>query len=167
VGASHLGFFRVARPIRIEEVRVMLPKKILFCADFSESSERARQMAIAFAKALGAHLAILNVINTRVLRHPALIDLAVYEEALENVEETARDALAALGEDCRKEVPEVTTHSRTGIPAKEIVKFANEESINLIVMGTHGRTGLGHLLVGSNAEGVVKTANCPVLTVRS
>ena len=145
----------------------MIPKKVLFCADFSENSERARRLAMDYAGGFGARLAILNVINTRVLKHPALVDLAVYEEAFESVQQTVSEALAALGEDCAKELSDVTTHSRMGIPANEIVQFANEESVGLIVMGTHGRTGLGHLLVGSTAEMVVKTANCPVLTVRS
>jgi universal stress protein A len=145
----------------------MVPKKILFCADFSENSEPARQLAIAYANRFGAKLAVLNVINTRVLRHPALVDLPVYQEALRSVEQTAGESLAALGEDCRKHVENVTINSRTGIPASEIVQFADEEGIDLIVMGTHGRTGFTHLLLGSNAETVVKTAHCPVLTVRS
>lgn len=145
----------------------MVPKKILCCVDFSENCKPARQLAMDYASALGASLAILNVINTRVLRHPALVDLPVYEEALQSVEENARTALDAVGDECRKQVADVTVHSRTGIPASEIVLFAREESVDLIIMGTHGRTGFSHLLVGSTAETVVRTAHCPVLTVRS
>jgi nucleotide-binding universal stress UspA family protein len=145
----------------------VVPKKILCCIDFSENCEPARRIALAYAKTLGAHLAILNVINTRVLRHPALVDLPVYEEALQSVEENARIALDAVAAECRKEVAEVSVNSRTGIPASEIVLFADEEGVDLIVMGTHGRTGFSHLLVGSTAETVVRTAHCPVLTVRS
>jgi|SRR5208283_3128739 len=145
----------------------MVPKKILFCADFSENSEPARQLAMAYANTFGARLAVLNVINTRVMNHPALVDLPVYEEALQSVEQTASAALAAVVEDCQKYVADVTIHSRTGIPPNEIVQFADEEGIDVIVMGTHGRTGFSHLLVGSTAEVVVRTAHCPVLTVRS
>jgi len=145
----------------------MVPKKILCCVDFSANCEPARRLALAYAGAFGARLAILNVINTRVLRHPALVDLPVYEEALQSVEENARAALDAVGAECGKVVAEVTVHSRTGIPASEIVLFADEEGVDLIIMGTHGRTGFTHLLVGSTAETVVRTAHCPVLTVRS
>ncbi len=145
----------------------MIPKKILFCADFSENSEKARLLAMAYAKTFGAKLLVLNVINTRVLKHPALVDLPVYDEAFKGVEETASANLAALGDDCRKQIPDVTAHARMGIPADEIIKFADEQSVDLIVMGTHGRTGLGHLLMGSAAESVVRTAQCPVMTVRT
>jgi universal stress protein A len=150
-----------------EEVATMIPKKILFCADFSENSECAKQLALAYAKSFGAKLLVLNVINTRVLKHPALVDLPVYDEAFKGVEEVAGAKLAALGEDCRKQITDVTTEARTGAPADEVLKFADQQDIDLIVMGTHGRTGLGHLLMGSVAETVVRTAQCPVLTVRS
>jgi len=61
----------------------------------------------------------------------------------------------------------VNTFSRMGIPANEIVRLADEESMELIVMGTHGWTGFKHLVLGSTAENVVRSANCPVLTVKS
>jgi universal stress protein A len=145
----------------------MVPKKILFCADFSENSKHARAVAIVYAKAFGASLVVLNVINTRMLKHPALVDLHVYDVAFKEVEETARANLAAVGEECREEISDVTIQTKIGIPANEIVQFAEEQSVDLIIMGTHGRTGFSHLLLGSNAETVVRTAKCPVLTVRS
>ncbi len=61
----------------------------------------------------------------------------------------------------------IKTLSRIGIPANEIVRLVEEESIDLIVMGTHGWTGFKHLILGSTAENVVRTAKCPVLTVKS
>ncbi|MBI5252578.1 MAG: universal stress protein [Desulfomonile tiedjei] len=145
----------------------MIPKKILYCSDFSENSERAAQLALSFASAFGSDLLIVNVINTRFLRHPALIDLPVYGEALDTVEKTAQERLDEVGEKFRREVPTTKTFSRVGIPGEEIVKLAEQESADLIIMGTHGRTGLSHLLVGSTAETVVRRASCPVLTVRS
>lgn len=144
----------------------MIPKKILFCSDFSENSERAAQLALSYAKAFGSDLLIVNVINTRFLKHPALMDLPVYGEALDSVEKNAQEQLAAVGEKCKNEVPTAKTFSRVGVPGEEIVKLADEESVDLIIMGTHGRTGLSHLLLGSTAETVVRLANCPVLTVR-
>jgi len=145
----------------------MIPKKILFCADFSENSECAKQLALDYAKSFGAKLLVLNVVNTRVLKHPALVDLPVYDEAFKGVEQAAGANLAALGDNCRKQLADVTTHASIGVPADEVLKFADEQAVDLIVMGTHGRTGLGHLLMGSVAETVVRTAQCPVMTVRS
>jgi universal stress protein A len=145
----------------------MVPKKILFCSDFSDNSTRAAQAALSFVKTFGAELLVINVINTRFLKHPALIDLPVYDEALDSVQKEALQRLNEVGEKCESLVPGVKTYSRMGIPGEEIVKLAEEESVDLIIMGTHGRTGLSHLLLGSTAETVVRTAQCPVLTVRS
>jgi nucleotide-binding universal stress UspA family protein len=64
-------------------------------------------------------------------------------------------------------VERVSTHARTGIPAREIVLLANEQAVDLIVMGTRGSSGLKHILLGSVTENVIKTAKTPVLVVRS
>ncbi len=145
----------------------MIPKRILYCADFSENSERAARVALSYAKTFGSDLLIVNVINTRFLRHPALIDLPVYGEALDSVEKTAQEGLNEVGEKCKRDITNARTFSRTGIPGEEIVRLAAQESVDLIIMGTHGRTGLSHLLLGSTAETVVRMADCPVLTVKS
>ena len=68
---------------------------------------------------------------------------------------------------CDNDATESTTFIRIGKPEDEIVKFAVENNIDLIAMGTHGRTGLAHMLVGSVAERVVRTSKCPVLTIRA
>jgi len=89
------------------------------------------------------------------------------QEVLKAIEESVEKGFVALVEECKKTLPNVTTNSRIGVPANEIVRFANEQSVDLIVMGTHGWTGFKHLILGSTAENVVRTAKCPVLTVKS
>lgn len=147
----------------------MTPRKILLCTDFSENSRPARQYALEFAVKFDAKLIILHVVNSSRLGYPAFevgvpFDL---QAVLKAIEESVQKNFAEIGEDCRKAVKDVETASRIGVPANEIVRFADEESVDLIVMGTHGWTGLKHLVLGSTAENVVRTAACPVLTVRS
>jgi nucleotide-binding universal stress UspA family protein len=149
------------------EEKLMIPTQILFCADFSDNSLKAREIAVAYAKEFSAGLIVLNVVNTRFLKHPALLDLPVYEEAFQGVEEMAKEKLDRLGTELRNEIPNTKTFSRKGVPGEEIVYFASEENIDLIIMGTKGRTGFSHLLIGSTAETVVRHAPCAVITVKS
>jgi len=147
----------------------MLPKKILFCTDFSENSLPARAVAKEYAKAFDASLVVVHVVNTSKIGYPAFQQDVPFDQqaVLKSVEESVIDALDEVAEDCRKVLPDVITYYRMGIPATEIVSFANEESVGLLVLGTHGWTGITHLVMGSTAENVVRTASCPVLTVRS
>ena len=84
-----------------------------------------------------------------------------------SIEESVKKAFELMVQECGTTCQNVKTYSRIGVPANEIVRFAQEESIDLIVMGTHGWTGFRHLILGSTAENVVRTAMCPVLTVKS
>ena len=147
----------------------MTPKKILVCTDFSENFEPARQCAMAYAKAFKAELIFLHVVNSRLLGYPTFEDRIPVDMALlqQNIEEGVDQELEALVNRSKVELEQVQAFFRTGAPAEEIVRFANEQAVDLIVMGTHGWTGLRHLVLGSTAENVVRTASCPVLTVRS
>jgi universal stress protein A len=147
----------------------MIPKKILVCTDFSENSMPPRQVAIEYAKVFSAELFILHVVNLRFSGYPSLADRVPVEMALvqKHIEEGIVDELQLLGNDSRRDLLEVSTHSRAGDPSEEIIRFAEEKGIDLIVMGTHGWTGVKHMLLGSTAEKVVRSAVCPVLTVRS
>jgi universal stress protein A len=147
----------------------MLPRKILLCTDFSDNSKPARQHAMDYARAFDAELMILHVINSSRIGYPSLeegmpVDI---RSALSDIQESVERALSLIATECRKKLAQVQTSVRIGIPASEIVRFAEEESIQLIVTGTHGWTGFKHLLLGSTAENVVRTAHCPVLTVKS
>ena len=147
----------------------MIPRKILVCTDFSENSVPARILAIEYAKIFGAELDILHVVNSRLIGYPDFSTRIPEEFALvqEHIRQGVDEELELIANDCRREIEQVNVYSRTGSPVEEIVKFANEESIGLIVMGTHGWTGARHLIVGSTAENVVRHADCPVLTVRA
>jgi universal stress protein A len=147
----------------------MIPQKILLCTDFSENSVAAREHAIDYAVAFGASLSILHVVNSSRLGFPAFevgvpFDL---QEVLKGIEESVKKAFEIMVHECGSSVRDVKTYSRIGVPANEIVRFAQEESVDLIVMGTHGWTGFRHLILGSTAENVVRTATCPILTVKS
>ena len=147
----------------------MLPKKILLCTDFSDNSKPARQHATDYAKAFEAELMLFHVINSSRIGFPLLEDGMPVDirSALSDIQQSVEKALSLIATQCRKELAQVQTSVRIGTPAWEIVRFAEEESIQLIVMGTHGWTGFKHLIMGSTAENVVRTARCPVLTVKS
>lgn len=147
----------------------MLPQKILLCTDFSENSKPARQHAMDYAKAFDAGLVILHVINSSRIGYPSLeegipVDI---RSALSDIQLSVEKALSLIATECCMDLAQVQTSVRIGTPALEIVRFAEEESIQLIIMGTHGWTGFKHLIMGSTAENVVRTARCPVLTVKS
>lgn len=143
--------------------------RILVPTDFSEPSDAALNYARALATKFGASLHLLHVIE------PGYATGAFSNEAYIAVE--APGAYEMLVKEAQsKFAPRVfpsdrtrhgmTTEVMTGIGAATIVEYAADQDIDLIVMGTHGRTGLAHLLMGSVAEHVVRTAPCPVLTVR-
>jgi len=141
-------------------------KKILFPIDFSECSPRLAPYAIDLARRFDAKLYLLYVVNTMTRfafmwvgfpRSLTKIDEDIAETARKNMKAFCRDHLEGF------------TNYETGViigdPAGDILKFAENEGIDLIVMGTHGRKGLEHTVFGSVAEGVVRGASCPVLTI--
>jgi len=132
-------------------------QKILCPVDFSRSGRYAFDYACAMAKRHGASLELLHIAEASAYAEDDMPAGKVsYEQSLQmQLEEWAEQA------DCPAE-----TRLITGIPCIEIVKHANNMQADIIVIGTHGRTGIKHLMIGSVAERVVRTASCPVLTVR-
>ncbi|MBI5569757.1 MAG: universal stress protein [Desulfomonile tiedjei] len=147
----------------------MLPKNILFCTDFSENSQLAQQYAMDFSAALTSQLTIIHVIDSSLLGYSSLGERipAEVRNLLEEIHESVGKALDIIAADCAQHAPEVFVSSRMGKPGPEILRASKELSSDLIVMGTHGRTGLQHLLLGSTAARVLREADCPVLIVRS
>ncbi len=147
----------------------MIPKKVLFCTDFSEFSRHAGRVATEYAAAFGAELMLLHVIDSPKIGYPSMEQPIPGEirESLDKIRGSADKALRLLAEESGKEVDRVETHCRVGVPSKEIVRFAQKHSVELIVMGTHGLSGFRHLIMGSTAESVTRAAECPVLTVKS
>ena len=141
--------------------------KILCPVDFSDSSNHALQYAIAFSKAHAASLHLLHVIQP--LSYGVGvdgIDVSTSVDVLDTLQESCRDQLKRLGEMVATEEIDATTNIVIGTPFIEITRMAREEAMDMIVLGTHGRTGLAHMLIGSVAERVVRKAPCPVLTVK-
>lgn len=136
-------------------------KRILVPIDFSETSEAALKYGIALARAFGAHLYLLHVPE-----HPGEAAEAEYPIGLfETMQNAAHDRLGHLLTDAETRELRPDSTMRMGVPCDEIVRFAQERNIDLIVMGTHGRTGIARVVIGSVAEKVVRKAPCPVLTV--
>jgi nucleotide-binding universal stress UspA family protein len=158
-------------------------EKILVPLDYSENSQRALQWGASLAEKYGGKLLLLHVIpkaaeevfpecgsfgspassfsevktpDTQSFRQPLIIDLV----------DTADTELHDFAEKNLKDIAPVQVMVAVGTPAEEILRVARDEKVDLIVMGTHGRTGVRHLLLGSVAEAVTRHAPCPVFTAR-
>ncbi len=148
-------------------------KRILFPTDFSGASEEAREYALALVEQFDAELHLLHVIHDWVERMPEFgMGLSVPAWAEQGparrlaLEESAIRQLSALTPSGWSEQHRVTIAVKEGQPFVEIINYAREHEIDLIVIGTHGRGAIAHALLGSVADRVVRKAPCPVLTVR-
>lgn len=134
-------------------------KQVLVAVDFDEMSSVALNYARSLARTFGARLHVLHVMENPFMRpmanDPHAIEAGITRRLLDTLTDEDRTVLHA--------VPVLRTSDS---PAEEIVKYAQAEQIDLIVLGTHGRPGVAHFLMGSVAEKVVRTAPCPVLTLR-
>ena len=144
---------------------MMLPVNILVPIDFSETAEYALDYAIALARPLKSRIHVLNVIGIPELGVPEL-GVAVASVTFAPIVQEHQLALDRLIDRYRGDVPFGEVMLRTGDAHSVILTMAQLVEADLIVMGTHGRRGISHLLLGSLAEIVVRTAHCPVLTVR-
>jgi universal stress protein A len=141
-------------------------KKILVPLDFSDYTDEIINVAVRIAEKFGSAIHLLHVI-------PNMDYFTPYESFLsaENLVSVQRDIEREVGKDMEavaekiKDVS-VTKAIHTGVAFLEIIDYVRTESIDLVVMGTHGRGALEHILLGSVAEKVVRRSPCPVLTVR-
>ena len=143
----------------------MPPQKILFCTDFSENSEPARKLAMDYAEALGAKLLIVHVIDLSWAQGYGTWMGSEIALVLPLMEQSAAEQLATMAKECGETVGDVRTLCKVGSVPRKIVAFANEEDVGLIVIGTHGRTGVKDLVMGSVARSVLRMAHRPVLIV--
>lgn len=142
-------------------------KRILVPTDFSEHSANALRYAAAFARRFSAELYLLHVFQDLAVSGPEAVAVGPPIVApIEQFLDSARKSLDRLVEDAHLQQLTVHREVRPGTPFDEIVGMAKEKDIDLIVMGTHGRGWLAHVLLGSVTEKVVRKAPCPVLTVR-
>ena len=134
--------------------------KILFSTDFSHTGDAALAMATMLARDTGAKLLIVHVEEPPVAYGGGELYYGMPEPNTEDLEKMLK---AVVPND---EAIPYEHHMITGSPASAITRFAEDEGVDLIVLGTHGRSGLPRLLMGSVAEAVVRKAHCPVLTFR-
>ena len=141
-------------------------KKVLVPIDFSDYSKNALKYAVNFTKQFNAELLLIYVVEP-VLYPP---DFSMGQIAIPSVDfEMDKRAVEELDKLDKQEIPnEIKVRSvvKTGKPFIEIIETASEENIDLIIIATHGHTGVEHILFGSTAEKVVRKAPCPVLTLR-
>jgi nucleotide-binding universal stress UspA family protein len=145
-------------------------KRVLVPTDFSEPSAVALRYAKALAQTFGASLHILHVIEVKTLAYGELATGSLppfdLSSILESIEKDVRNRLNQVLTESEREQYQAQLITLVGNPFVEIVRYARAESIDLIVIGTHGRGPIAHMLLGSVAERVVRKAPCPVLTVR-
>jgi len=142
-------------------------EKILVPVDFAAHSEEAIRRAIDLAQHYSASLTLIYVYEPLDYALPEGYALYTPEQVGRLMEEF-KDRLREMVRDLEtKGVRGVESHVLNGAAAIEIVEFAKAHDFDLIVMGTHGRKGLSHLLMGSVAERVLRGAHCPVLTVKA
>ena len=140
--------------------------KVLCPVDFSNCSDHALQYAVALAQTYHADLLLLHVVIPPMSSLPGdpMISEVVQDQQELEIACTAR--LEETTSPIRELGINVQSCIVNGIPFAEIIRVAREETADIIVIGTHGRSGLKHLLIGSSAERVVRKAPCPVLTVK-
>jgi nucleotide-binding universal stress UspA family protein len=141
-------------------------ERIVCAVDFSKHSDYALGYAVALAKTFGAELKLLHVVELPFLPAYSLAGVPDLSIPVSQVEAAARKQMDEVLERCRQEWGKTEGEVRTGAPFIEIISYAKEVVADLIVLSTHGRTGLRHMLIGSVAEKVVRKAPCPVLSVK-
>ncbi len=141
-------------------------KQILVPTDFSEASEVAVKYARALAEAFQASLHLLHVMEDPFIYAPVSEGYVPPVNFYEDMEKSACERIERILSDADRQRFHAQLMTHKGSPFVEIIRYAKNRNIDLIVMGTHGRGPIAHMLMGSVAERVVRKAPCPVLTVR-
>ena len=141
-------------------------KTILVAVDFSDSSDNAFQMALSIAQKYAAHLIILHVINEPIDLRGFYVPHISFDKLEEEIGAGAEKMMQSF---CRRHIEDFSDYETLivpGMPYEQVIEQAEAKGAEMIVIGTHGRTGLDHVLFGSTAEKVVRKSRFPVLTVR-
>lgn len=142
-------------------------RTILAPTDFSSHAVAAVRYACGLAERFGATLHLLHVLSEVVPVGPdPILTPVLPPEFYRESERDAREALGTLLDPSWGRPASVETAVRWGVPVDAVVEYATNHSVDLIVIATHGRTGLSHVLLGSVAERIVRESPCPVLTIR-
>ena len=157
---------RFAIEMSTERQMNSLIQKIVVPIDFSDASKHAAQYAAALARRLDASLHLVHVLEpSEMVTGPFEFYGGPPAEFLDQLYWSKRSQLVAIGAGLDGDV-RVTSEVRHGTPAECIRDAAVDYGADLVIMSTHGRSGLSHLLMGSVAEQVIRTARCPVLVIR-
>jgi universal stress protein A len=140
--------------------------KILVPTDFSDCAAGAQATAVDLARRLGGEIVLLHVLVEAPLFGEGLLSGPRVQSVYDAQRKWAEAALDARTADLQGHGIKASWRAPAGVPFEEIVNIAAEERADMIVIGTHGRTGLNRVLLGSVAERVIRLAPCPVLTVR-
>jgi len=144
------------------------PKHILMPTDFSECSQHALEAALSLAAKYDATVSVLHVIEparySGAVGHEAAIDPEAYKDVGAQVKRAAVEHMQAFMANVTQ--PNVTSSVENGVPYDAVVRCAEANKCDLVVIGTHGRSGLKRFVMGSVAERVIRHSPCPVLTVR-
>jgi nucleotide-binding universal stress UspA family protein len=141
-------------------------KRILLPTDFSESASHALRYGISFAREYKAELILLHVVETLSVGYASDLFPVPMAEVLDEISGYAKTEIAKLTAQAMERGVAAREVVLQGKPAAEIIRFAREQAVDMIVLGTHGRGVLDHALFGSTTERVVRKAPCPVLTCR-
>ncbi|NOX65544.1 MAG: universal stress protein [Chlorobi bacterium] len=141
-------------------------KKILVPIDFSDYSKKALQYTVKFANSFNAELFLIYVIEPIIYPADLSMGQIVIPPSEVNMDEKAKSELEELAKTEIGDSLQYNIMVKTGKPFQEIIETAAEVDADLIIIATHGHTGVEHLLFGSTAEKVVRKAPCPVLTLR-
>lgn len=140
--------------------------KILHPTDFSECAKQAEAAAVDLVGKLDGELVLFLALVETPLYGEGLISSQQVQAVYDAQRKWAEETLETRAGDLRQRGIKASWRLQAGVPFEEIVKAAREERADMIVMGTHGRSGLDRVLLGSVAERVIRLAPCPVLTVR-
>ena len=144
---------------------MMILRNLLVATDFGDTSAAALNYGRGLARALGARLHVVHVVDDMTYRYAPELAYVLPDLQLDLEKSAKQDLAKLITEDDRKTLNvEPVVFSCVNV-AEGLTNYAREHAIDLIVTGTHGRSGVRHLLIGSVAEHVVRTAPCPVLTV--
>jgi nucleotide-binding universal stress UspA family protein len=142
-------------------------KKIVIGTDFSENSNYAFKYALDMARKYDAALVLIHVVSEPTDLNGFYVPHISFEKLEEEVREGAKRMMERFCEAHLGDYHKFETYIERGLPFAQVIKKAKETNADLIVVGTHGRTGLDHVLFGSTAEKIVRKSPVPVLTVRA
>ncbi|NVN89111.1 MAG: universal stress protein [Desulfuromonadales bacterium] len=139
---------------------------ILIAIDFSENSTYAFDYALTLARQFNAELTVMHVINEPIDLRGFYVPHISFEQLEKEIEAGATGMMEKFCQEKMGDFRNYKTSIVNGIPYEEIIRKAKDIDASLIVLGTHGRTGLDHIIFGSTAERVVRSSPCPVLSIR-